>query len=78
MANKFLRDTILEVIENQIRENKPAVVRETLERLMRSGQTRDEAMRLIGSALIEEISAVLNSQQPYDEARYRMALEKLR
>jgi hypothetical protein len=78
MVNKFLRDTILEVVENQIRENKPAVVRETLERLMQNRQTRDEAVRLIGSALIEEISAVLNSQQPYDEARYRAALEKLR
>jgi hypothetical protein len=78
MVNKFLRDTILEVVENQIRENKPPLVRETLGRLMRSGRTRDEAVRLISSALIEEISAVLNSQQPYDEVRYRAALEKLR
>jgi len=78
MVNKFLRDTILEVIETQIKTGKPPVVRETLERLMQSGQTRDEAMRLIGGALIEEISAVLKSQQPYDEVRYRAALEKLR
>jgi hypothetical protein len=77
MANQIIKETIIEVVETQIKTGDPAIVRETLERLLNSGHTRDDAILLIGSALLEEMHAVLKSQQPYDEARYRQALEKL-
>ena len=43
---------LFEVIENQLQSNDPPETRETLDRLMSEGHTREEAMKLIGCALV--------------------------
>ncbi len=75
--NPYLAKTLVEVVENQLRSGDPAIVRETLERLMCNGHDRDNAVRLISTALIKEIQAVLQTQEPYDSFRYRALLEAL-
>ncbi len=77
MANETLRKMFLDLVETQIESNHPAVVRETLERLVQSGYTRDESIRLIGAALVDELHTVLSTQQAYDEERYAGALAKI-
>lgn len=77
MANERLRAIILDVVETQLKTKEPLIVSETLERLMNTGYTRDESVRLIGAALAEEIYAILTTQKPYDETRYSEALNKL-
>lgn len=75
--NPLLRETILEVVDNQLRTGQPPETRQTLDRLMAAGYSREEARSLIGAAVVTEIWRVLHEQQPYDEARYVAALQRL-
>ncbi|HZS03718.1 MAG TPA: hypothetical protein VFD58_02505 [Blastocatellia bacterium] len=77
MANEKLRRLFLEIVETQVKTGDPAIVRETLGRLMKNGHSRDESVRLIGTALAGEVYDVLKSHQPYDEERYTAALNSL-
>lgn len=73
----YLKETILEVVENQLRENNPPETRQTLERLLAAGYTRPAAVELIGSAVVEEIWQMLHERKPFDRARYKASLDKL-
>ncbi len=68
---------MIEAVENQIRDNKPPETRETLERLMTIGESRENAMRYIASALSVEIFEALKNKTPYDEERYLKNLKNL-
>ena len=76
-TNPYLKETILEVVENQLRENNPPETRQTLERLLSAGYTRPEAVELIGSALVEEIWQMMHARKPFDPVRFQAALDKL-
>ena len=75
--NPHLKATILEVVENQIRNSDPPETRQTLERLLAAGYSRKQATEMIGSVVVEEIWAVLHDQQPFDRARFTALLEQL-
>ncbi len=75
--NPHLRKAVLEVVDNQIRDNNPPQTRETLARLLRLGYPRDEARRMIARAVSDEIFEVLMNHREYDAARYTAALEAL-
>lgn len=68
---------VIEAVENQLAENNPAEVQETLNRLIAKGESRENAMRHIASALVIEIFGALNNNEPYNEARYRRNLSAL-
>ena len=70
-------EAIVEVIENQINENNPAETSITLKRLMNMGETRENAIRYIASALSVEIFEALNHNSPYNEKRYINNLKAL-
>lgn len=74
---EVLRAALFEAIENQLRSNDPPETRETLDRLMTEGHTREEAMKLIGCALAGEVFGILKTQAPYDNARYVANLKRL-
>jgi len=76
-TNPHLKAAILEVVENQLRENNPPETRQTFERLLATGYSRQEAIEMIGSAVVGEIWAVLKENKPYDAVRFRVALEKV-
>jgi hypothetical protein len=76
-TNPHLKGAILEVVENQLRENNPPETRQTLERLLAAGYSRKQAVEMIGSVVVEEIWAVLHDQQPFDRARFTALLEQL-
>jgi hypothetical protein len=48
MVNLHLQQAILEVVENQLRANDPPETRQTLDRLLASGYSRKDAIKLIG------------------------------
>jgi hypothetical protein len=68
---------VLQVVDNQLRENTPPETKKTYKRLCRQGYSDQQARELIGAVVSSEIVAVLQSKQPYDEARYIQALERL-
>lgn len=76
-SNRALNKTILEVVDNQIRDGNPPAAKETFDRLVGEGIARDEARRLIGCVVVSEIFDILKQMQPYDEGRYVKALSKL-
>jgi len=70
-------EAIVGVIENQINDNNPPETNITLKRLMNLGETRENAIRYIASALSVEIFEGLNSNSPYNEERYINNLKAL-
>ena len=71
------RKAIFEAIENQMRDNNPPVTKETYNRLIADGHTKSEAMKLIGFSLANEISEIMNGNQPFNEERYSQNLRNL-
>jgi hypothetical protein len=76
-VNPILHVTIHQIVENQLAAKEPPVVHETLERLMRSGLSRHEAIHAVGSVLCEAIWEILCQERPFDEERYQRELRQL-
>jgi hypothetical protein len=72
-----LRRVLLEIVENQLREDTPPETRATLERLIADGFSREQVLELIACVVSSEIFDVLKSGQPYQEARYLAGLRAL-
>lgn len=73
----FAREAIFEAIENQMRDNNPPITKDTFNRLIADGYSKNEAMKLIGYSLVNEISEIMNSNQPFNEERYSQNLRNL-
>lgn len=71
------RELILDAVENQIRKNDPLETKATLDRLIQSGQSREEALRLIARVLANEMFEVMKSKSHFDNARYVANLAQL-
>ena len=71
------RETILEVVVNQIRENAPPETRSTFQRLQDQGHPPKEARTLIACVLAAEIYRMVKAKEGYDEARYINHLQQL-
>ncbi|EIW20645.1 hypothetical protein SAMN04515679_1445 [Pelosinus fermentans] len=78
MANKNLKKIVLQVVDNQLRENNPPITKITFERLQQSGYTTQQAKEKISAVLLEEMYDVLKTKQPYNEERYSNKLLKLK
>jgi len=76
-SSEIAQAAIFEIIENQIRDNSPREVRQTLERLLSEGQTKEEAMKLIGCTVAVEIFEIMKQKKPFNESRYVENLSKL-
>jgi hypothetical protein len=64
------------VVENQLAEGLPTVVA-ALERLMREGLGRHNAIHAIGTALAAELHRVMTTKTPFDQAGYDAGLAEL-
>jgi hypothetical protein len=78
LANKNLKKIVLQVVDNQLRENNPPITKITFERLQQSGYTTQQAKEKISAVLLEEMYDVLKTKQPYNEERYSNKLLKLK
>ena len=77
LSNPRLKAVILEAVEDQIRNNNPPETRQTLERLLAVGYSRQQAIEMIGTALVGEIWAIMHDHKPYDHARFTALLDQL-
>jgi hypothetical protein len=75
--NPRIQRALLEIIQNQLQADNPAETRLTLERLLKKGISRKRALKLISCIVLSEIYDVLDSNLPFDEARYVAALRAL-
>jgi hypothetical protein len=58
-ANARVGKEILQVVENQINENNPAETRQTLNRLVKAGYSKEEAKIMIAQCVSVEIFNVM-------------------
>ena len=70
-------EVIIDILENQIADKNPPETKETLERLIKNGETRENAMRYIASVFSIEIFGVIKNQEPYNNKRYLKNLKAL-
>jgi len=72
-----LGEDIVEVVENQIKDKNPLETSLTLERLMKSGEPRENAIRYIASVCAVEMFDMIKSMRPFNEERYIKNLKAL-
>jgi len=75
--NPRLKATILEVVENQLRDGDPPETRETLVRLMREGHSEADARVMLGQAVAVEMYCVLKEKKPFNRERFVRNLQNL-
>ncbi|MED5525081.1 hypothetical protein [Gallaecimonas pentaromativorans] len=75
--NPFDQEELLEIVENQLADNEPVKVKETLLRLTMKGMAREEAVEYIACALSLEIIDVVENGQPFNHKRYAAHLDTL-
>ena len=76
--NPRLKRILLEIVDNQLRNNDPPITRETFERLQAEGHTAKQAKEKIAAVLVEDIFNVMTTQKPHDEAAYERRLSALK
>ena len=74
---EMVRRQMLEVVENQLRDNDPPETRATLHRLVAEGHSTSEAKRLIACVVVAEMFHVMKDRQPYDRDRFVAGLRAL-
>ena len=76
-SNPQLQAAIIEVVENQLRNNDPPQTGQTFKRLIETGHSEKEAKRLIGCVVSAEIFDVLKKNEPFNLDRFVKGLNKL-
>ena len=72
-----MRAAILEVVDNQLRDNDPPETRQTYERLQAAGKSEQEARRLIGCVVVSELFDTMKKGKKFEQARFLAALKRL-
>ena len=76
-GNPRLKKAILRAVSNQLRINKPPETKETLNRLMAEGHSKQESMEMIGAVLSNHLYYMLKEQKKYDNESYVRDLNRL-
>ncbi len=75
--NPVLKEAVMNVVDNQIRNNNPPQTRQTYNRLVAEGHSKKEAKRLIACVVSSEIFDMLKKHEEFNEDRFVKALNKL-
>ncbi len=76
-ANPALREAILAVVDQQLRDTTPPETRRTFDRLVALGYAPEDARRVIGNVVAQHIFAVMQRGDVYHEQRYIETLHGL-
>jgi hypothetical protein len=63
------------VVERQLETGDPPETSQTLDRVLALGYRRQEAIQLIGSALLQEIWWMMQEHRPFDREHFRTLLD---
>ncbi len=73
-----LKNTILGIVEIQLRDNNPKATKETFERLTAKGYSKTEAKERIATVLLEHSHEMMKHKKPFDEEKFAKKLSKLK
>jgi hypothetical protein len=76
-SNEVIRQQVLLVVDNQLRDNNPPETRQTYNRLLQAGISDADARIYIGQCVTIELFHVMKHQQPFNEKRYSKNLHAL-
>ncbi len=76
-GSKELRDSLIDVVEKQMRDNTPPETKQTFNRLLSEGYSDYDAKKLIAAIVSAEIFDVMESQKEFDNDRFVKRLTNL-
>ena len=76
-TNEILREQILEIIKNQLRDNDPPETKITYDRLIKNGFNDLQTRQMIGQCFAVELFDVMKFGKPYNIDRYIKNLKAL-
>lgn len=76
-TNPRLKKLLLEVVENQLRNNDPPITRITFDRLISDGYTKVEAKERIAAAVIGQIYDMLRDGKSFNIEEYESELNSI-
>ncbi len=76
-SNEKIRQQILIIVENQLKDNNPPETRLTFERLKKEGFNEMEIKQMIGQCLAVEMFDIIKFKKQYNSERYQSNLRKL-
>lgn len=68
--NPHLQTTMIEAVDDQLRNNDPPKTRETFDRLKKLGYSDIDAKKLIASALVVEIYDIMKHNKTFNRERF--------
>ncbi|MCB0523372.1 MAG: hypothetical protein R3A50_08500 [Saprospiraceae bacterium] len=77
MDKKAVKQAVEELINNQIATKAPPETKETLDRLLADGMSKEEARKLIGQCILIELFYVYKHKKPFGAERYVRNLKNL-
>jgi len=75
--DSYKEELLLQIINNQIKDNNPPDTKRTYRRLQEEGYPKKEAKRLIARVLESEILIILRKKEKFKLERFKKALDKL-
>ena len=76
--NPRLRKLILEVVENQMRDNNPPITNITFNRLLSEGYTKKQAKEIIAVIVTNHIYDIMKYKRPFNEEQYTKDLSEIK
>ncbi len=76
--NYRLKALILEVVDNQMRDNDPPETKATFERLVSSGHSEKEAKEMIASIVVNYIYGIMHDGKTFNVKKYVKDLKALK
>ncbi|MFD2179022.1 hypothetical protein [Veronia pacifica] len=70
-------EELVEIVKNQLADNNPKKVTETLMRLRMTGHSREEAIEYMACALMVEVYDVVKNDAEFNHKRYEENLDFL-
>jgi DNA gyrase/topoisomerase IV subunit A len=78
MQELSIKQELIDVIENQIKANKPEITSKTLQRLLNNGTPREIAISKIATELVVHMHEMMKNKIDFDLAKYTNQLNDIR
>ena len=75
--NPYLQTAIFEVVDKQMAAGDPPETKETFDRLLAEGFSKEDTRKLIGQAICVELYCIGKNKEQFDRERYIRNLRNL-
>ena len=76
-SNPHLKESLMDVVDNQLRDDDPPETRQTFNRLISQGISEEDAKIYIGQAVCVEIWDIMRNRKEFNKERFIRNLKRL-